>query len=1018
MRKLKEHWRLTYYRVLIEFMDSSLLLHGGFGNGKLPPISPIILPMEKAEALLPSGLGLDIDGETGDVVLDENEGKITPVTDGIQSKRQQGETPMVPAGSSVTGGRGKGKEKEKGEKQKEGAAAVQPTTGDSVAAKITPAVPNSPAAVESAAKPVSAPTVVMTTGKGKKGKKQQAVRPPVAISSPTVQEPATPTKVQNTLTVQKQQPPPPPPAPTLAASIKKQDVTVGASVPAIPTIENIPSAIVTPMAPPPPSAQPAPANKPPGFKTMRIVSSPTPTLSPASNNPVPPITPTPTAAKKTPVSNLNLNLHPGTPANRDDLFSDTASTTSSARAMSPTPSSLNSPRVDPMTRKPKSKSAIKRERQMAQREREVELAAAAAAVANKGGQQRKQQNKEKRREEEEDHAPVVARQTKMKDKKKKKNQGAGQVGDTASLATATGTPESSRPESPVPVSVTVPQTPRQQSQQQVLQTQHHAAAAATSPVEDAAEKPQITNLTAQQILQDLASSGDINFSELDMLKPIVGLSHKFDISPGEVRAYDRHINGKLTLNPLNGLGNAGVEQLRQPIVTGSNIILRGLTKEQEERFLMLEEKVLEGRKTSWRWTPPGKGIGGIAGETAGHGGRYGAEGELSDVSSWWKDTNRISARFGPGDRERLTSAIAAAVGLADQALSAQGFSASVGVEHGHHNHHHHTHGHSHQSGHHFHHHHHNHNNGHGHGHNVHGQFSGDEDVGEDISVLVGGENESRARCAGTTSTESRISFDEALNRLSSIFPQVLPPFTTGEYKVSVDFTGPCGGIGCQAARGDVEGLEHMGMGVEGEYEFVVGEGEALGGTITLSAGLAPPGAVGQRPEITISSSGVTAGAGKGKGKAKAKANGNGNHYPGHGTAGTASPIPVNSNTTTVNVPVPANLASTMNGVISGMMSGLGLPGFAAAAGGLGGLGGLGGAMMGMGMLGVPGLAGLAGLPTPVGMEGFRGVSGAQGVVGVSVEEAEKQLVAKRKETEGLERKLNQLLKRNRRLAGL
>lgn len=455
-----------------------------------------------------------------------------------------------------------------------------------------------------------------------------------------------------------------------------------------------------------------------------------------------------------------------------------------------------------------------------------------------------------------------------------------------------------------------------------------------------------------------------------------------------------------------------MEQLRQPVVTSSNIILRGLTKEQEKRFLILEKKVMEGRKASWRWTPPGKGIAGIAGGMAGHGGRYGAEGELSDVSSWWKDANRIGARSGPGDRERLTSAIAAAVGLADQALSAQGFSASVGLEHG--RNHHHTHGG--QSGYH---HHHQHNHDHGHGHNTHhGHFSGDEDVGDDISVLVGGENElsaGYAGYAGTASTESRISFDEALNRLSSIFPQVLPPFTAGEYKVSVDFTGPCGGIGCQAARGDVEGLERvgvgmgmgMGMGVEGEYEFVVGEGEAVGGTITLSAGLAPPGTMGQGPELTISSSGVTASAGKGKGKAKANGGGHGD-----GTVSPANPVPGHLNTTTVNVPIPANLASTMNGVISGMMSGLGLPGFAAATGGLSGLGGLGGAM---GMLGVPGPAGFS---TPIGAEGVGGVSGAQGIVAVSVEEAEKQLVAKRKETEGLERRLNQLLKRNRRLAGL
>lgn len=1070
------------------FIDSNLSLHG-IPTSKAPAISPIILPLEKAEALLPSGLGLDIDGDVEDaedVRPAVNEDK--PFTEQVQTVKENGKQhgeSMVPAVPIVTEARKKDKEQggmQKGSTVGQIVTSITGITGGTGAAPVTPAVPNSPAPEKSAPAPTpQLPIPAIVTGKGKKGKiKQQPVPTPVVASLIVNPAATTPATTHSPLASLKQ------PSDSLSSAPavnKKHDATARAFIIPTPVVEKVSATPkitnkATSMGPPPPPATASgTTTKAPGFKTMRIVSSTAPSAAPASNTSIPsaiPIQP----AKKIPVLNLNLNLRPGTPANRDDLFSDTASTTSSARAMSPTPSGLNSPRV--VTLKPKSKSALKKERQMAQREREAELAAAAAAVATKvdvgsGGQQGKHQEGGA-----EEHAPVVARQTKKRDKKKK-NQ-TGQVGESA-LATATGTPGSSRPESPMPVQATpVPQTPRnqpqqvpqqqqqqqlqqlqaQQQSQQLQQLQHEPSTA--NPAEENSGKPPTTNLTAAQILHELAISGEINFLELELLKPIVGLNHKFDISQPEIHAYDRHINGTPTLAGSLGATTASkreIEQLRAQIVSRSNIILRGFTKEQEEKFSVLEEKVLAGRKNPYRWTPPPK----QHSVASGGSGRYptdiGLRDELSDVSSWWKDAKRISAALAPADKERLTSAIAAAVGLAaDQALSVSAATGGSTAADNHHYHHHHHHPH----GHHYHHHHH-HDHGYGghiHGHHTHqGQFTGDGEDGEDVNVLVSSGvgdfegNDTRDATTGGASLSSgaapRITV-EALNCLSSLFPQgFVPPFT-GEYKVSVDFTPGCGGVNCQGrtAQGIVEGVIEGVEGVEGEYEFVVGGGEAeglgvgVGGTITLSAGLtADSAAQGGRhvvPEITISSSSAaaTTAGGGGSGKSKQKDNGkekdkqsHSHNYP-HGHTHATGSGGGAGNFNTVNVPLPANLANTMNGVISGMIGGLGLPGF----------GGLGGAMMGMGMLGVPGLAGLAGLtggpgssstaggglPGLVASGSRTGMGGAgahiqtqahaHGVLDVSVEEAEKQLVMKRKETEGFERKLNQLLKRNRRLAGL
>lgn len=940
------------------------------------PFSPIVLPLEKAESLLPSGLGLDINHDS-----EVNGESSKPSTQTLIIKEEKIEPVIPPQDMSLPVEARSDVEGEAGTQ-----ASASSTSGD-----VTPAVPAS-GIIGSLSTLLTAPLVaeeIRSKGKQKQNALSAASLPTIAKRSPT-----TLGRDQDAPAAQKQPHDlsPAPPLSSNASSIKRQGGITGISTSSPARMHRTPltshlavTTILTSMGPPPQPAinihsGPSGSHATLTSKKMRITPSPF-TSNTSAPPQLQPIT-TPALGKKTLAGNLDLTPQLVTSANRDDFFSDTASTTSSARALSPTPSGMNSPRTAPGgTIKSKSKATLKKELQKLQKLQKLPSPVAATVPTNTGNivggveseGMSTRSGKQQERKSEEEHAPVVARQTKKRDKKKKK-QAVEQVCSTngvtgGTLPTATATPGSSRPESPIPASVggneggSTPQTElvgqRQPTQQQQQQQQQ------TSVEDNIAEKPPTTILTAAQILHDLAISDEIKFSDLEMLKPVVGLSHKFDISPAEIRAFDRSINQVPMLSPLPGNANDG-EQLRAPLVTGSNIILRGLTREQEERFLTWEEKVLEGRKSPYRWTPLAKSTSSV---TAGLGdvnsGRCMGD-ELSDVSSWWKDAKRtISASLAPVDRERLTSAIAAAVGLADQALS--GASGNMGDR---------FHQHSHQ--HHFHHHHHSHGHVHHHPH----QFTGEDDQ-EDILVPENDE-----------SVAPRITVDDALSCLSSLFPPEFAPPFTGEYKVSVDFTPAC----CPRASGSgVVGDTVEGVGA-GEYEFTVGQredGSAVGGTITLSATASPGLNTSGVPEITISSAGK-------------HSHGHGNHHHHHHTA-------------TATVPVPANLANTMNGVISGMIGGLSLPGF--------GVGGVGvGAVMGMGMLGAAlpsaalarlGSLGGAGTGISSGTGAAAGAGiGAQGLVSLSVEEAEKQLVQKRKETEVLERKLNQLLKRNRRLAGL
>lgn len=215
----------------------------------------------------------------------------------------------------------------------------------------------------------------------------------------------------------------------------------------------------------------------------------------------------------------------------------------------------------------------------------------------------------------------------------------------------------------------------------------------------------------------------------------------------------------------------------------------------------------------------------------------------------------LAAHLGPADKERFTNALAAAVGLADQAIT--GGLDGIGMQHGppHH----------------------------------------PDEVPHTNDY-----------------NNPKISVNEAISCLSSLFPQGLPNFgPLGEYKVSVDFSAT--GQSAHSMHGHMEG------------------GEGHSGTITVSAGVSGP--MPLVPEIIIQKRGDPEG---------------------------------------------SRMAEvSMQSLVHSIMGG-----FSGASSNAGPMGG----------------------------------NTANGTVDMSVEEAEKSLAASRKETEALERRLNNLLKRNRKIA--
>ncbi|KAK6503165.1 hypothetical protein TWF481_008198 [Arthrobotrys musiformis] len=467
------------------------------------------------------------------------------------------------------------------------------------------------------------PAVSEPKSKKKKDEKPQAP-PTMAAVAKAPPPPPTPSKTPSKEQAGKKAKPPtlPPLAAVVAAATAEHSPTSARSpAAASPRVLKLPSinqsgdagpSSATSSVPPTPqltTAAPVPTTS--RARTMRIVSS-TPSVENKAKaevkdkdskvQDVPALTNTATRQV----------TRPATPAS--ELISDTASTTSSKRG------SISSPMVRSdsiasstlaIAGKAKSKSALKKERQ---------------ALAKK-------EEKEREKEKDnapvpspsptvEDHAPVVARARKKE--KKSKAAAAGKTVKTTALPASPGIPTPTGI-SPVVAAVAAAteaehrddRSSRAGSVSVVAPSEvHHEQASADSGNNDAeneSNKPDLAStVNANDIITALDESREVDFMDLELLKPVVGLQHRFDISAAEIAEFgrrlsmvaasagdvgDHQISVEITANPAtmsssasNSQSSKNASATTRLIVTPGGVMLKGLTAEQEAKFIRLEER--------------------------------------------------------------------------------------------------------------------------------------------------------------------------------------------------------------------------------------------------------------------------------------------------------------------------------------------------------------------------------------------------------------------------------------------
>ncbi|KAK6354966.1 hypothetical protein TWF696_004094 [Orbilia brochopaga] len=518
---------------------------------------------------------------------------------------------------------------------------AQPTTTAPIRPQDVPVLPATPLlnyAVPGHAKsPAPKPTTPVVTKarpatSEAKGKKKNEKAPAVATPAPTMAAVA-------------KAPPPSSPTPTLAKAATKEPATKKAKPPTLPPLSAViaaataepsptsvkseatasPKAIKLPainqtneqttpstsVPPTPLTTAPVPAQR---HRTMRIVSSSsTPTTRDASKEKenlkdkekekdvkaLPDMHPLSTAATAT-----KQGTRPATPAS--ELISDTASTTSSKRG------SISSPMVrsDSMASsnittagKAKSKSALKKERQALNKAEEKEKEKEPVPTQSPTV---------------EDHAPVATRARK-KDKKGKAPVYAVNKGKQPATA-----PASPKPSTPVSAHAVLESDPRddgssragsvsvpahEENQREQVQEGEQEQNENGTGTESAQET--VLDFDPAEIIRSLHISGEVNFRELEMLKPVVGLQHRYDITQQELEEFERRMEMANMAAASVGDGDdpqisveittsatgessasvtAGASSTSRVIVTPGGVVLKGLTPEQEAKFLKLEER--------------------------------------------------------------------------------------------------------------------------------------------------------------------------------------------------------------------------------------------------------------------------------------------------------------------------------------------------------------------------------------------------------------------------------------------
>jgi hypothetical protein len=261
----------------------------------------------------------------------------------------------------------------------------------------------------------------------------------------------------------------------------------------------------------------------------------------------------------------------------------------------------------------KSKSALKKERIAAMKEKERIEAEEAAAVKAKDVQ-----------------APIVGRMKKKEKKGGVSNKKPGdhqyEADDVHSERGDDNASVTSRTQAETPsISATTPTIINDDIKKGTV-----IAASTATAAEDSVERDdqKSTNITAAQIIAEIQSEGSIDFKDLEMFKTITGLKWEHHITSEELQKIRAGIPPP-TITPLDGPTVASPPELNDAsrarvtpsikmapgssagsvhfsfrgggtfesrmLVTPQGSVLRGLTPEQEKRYLELEERRIKER---------------------------------------------------------------------------------------------------------------------------------------------------------------------------------------------------------------------------------------------------------------------------------------------------------------------------------------------------------------------------------------------------------------------------------------
>ena len=334
------------------------------------------------------------------------------------------------------------------------------------------------------------------------------------------------------------------------------------------------SSIVTPPAPP--ASSPTRQTHP---RTIRVLPTPKeetpPRLNPASPLAMNTAAPTATSKQLSRRPSLTSIQLPGTPVS--EKISDNASftSTSMSRANSPPPSKVGTAPVRQVT-----KSQQKKERQ-------VRAKIAEEASKSEG-------SSSKPIAEESVQAPIVGRKKKAK---------------KAARGTADSTPVATRPPSPImkdefsqDKQVSRPATPVKDSRKDVkvesdFQDPETPASPVTFPIGDQHQK---NPLTAASIISNLQKSGEISSAALDLFKGVSGVNYRFELTQSDLTEPTIPVLSEAERRQIED-GEAIVVELgnsKNIVLLPDGGALRGLNKEQAQRYLELRKQALSATEAT------------------------------------------------------------------------------------------------------------------------------------------------------------------------------------------------------------------------------------------------------------------------------------------------------------------------------------------------------------------------------------------------------------------------------------